>query len=389
MREISHALRDKSARRSLCLALAGTLGVGNIVGVAIGIIIGGEGSVFWIFVSGFFSSVIKYCECVLSASLKNDNGCGMYHTIERTFVHRGRLLGVIYAILCLILSLTMGSMIQANAVTSSVGESLKISPVICASVILILTLLAILVGSEKIDKFTGYIIPATTIVYIIIMSSVIFCNLSNLTGAVTKIISNAFNLRSAVGGFGASALSKALKEGFARGLLSNEAGAGTSALAQTRQDGEAWRVGLMGVLEVFFDTTILCTLTGIAIVSSSCNLSSFKTGTDLIYSAVRESIGGFFANIIPLAILLFAYSTVICWYYYGSQCVRYLTGKKHSLLFEGVFLSSVAFGSFLPVKSLVYFVDNILLLMSILTLITLKKNSERIVSLSEKGGLLK
>ena len=389
IKEMLHALGDKQSRRSLCLALAGTLGVGNIVGVAIGIIIGGAGCVFWIFVSGFFSSVLKYCECALSADYKGCDGGGMQYTIKRSFRRIGNPLSKIYAFLCFFLSLSMGSLFQSNAVSKSLFDSVKIPSYISSFIFTLAVLITVCFFASKIDRFTELVIPFTTLVYIVIMLGVIFANFSRLPDTLALIIREAFTPVALCGGAFSFLSSGAIKEGFARGLLSNEAGAGTSAGAQTRQEGRGHVVGLMGMCEVFFDTTLLCTLTGVAIIAGTQNISSFKTGTDLIINTVKSSIGIFPTLLVPLLIFLFAYSTVICWYFYGGECLYFLCGKRKSRAYRVFFLLASFLGAFIKIESIVLFVDVILFFMTFITLLTLKKNSERIYVLSEKGGLLK
>ena len=389
IREMLHALGDKASRRSLCLALAGTLGVGNIVGVAIGIIIGGAGCVFWIFVSGFFSSVLKYCECALSADFKGGEGGGMQYAIKRSFKRLGNPLSRLYALLCFLLSLSMGSLLQSNAVSESLSESVKIPPYISSFVFTLAVLVTVCFFASKIDRFTELVIPFTTLVYIVITLGVIFANFSRLPDTLCSIMRGAFTPMALCGGALSFFSSRAIREGFARGLLSNEAGAGTSAQAQTRQDSSGHIVGLMGMCEVFFDTTLLCTLTGVAIVAGMQDTGLFKTGTDLIISTVKSSLGVLPALLIPILIFLFAYSTVICWYFYGGESLYFLTGKRKSVAYKIVFLLASFSGAFIKTGNIVLFTDVILFLMTFITLLTLKKNSERIYVLSERGGLLK
>ena len=381
-------LKEKQNRRSLCLALAGTLGVGNIVGVAIGIIVGGAGSVFWIFISGFFSSVIKYCESSLARDMSNSRHGGMHYVIRSSFGRAGRALSFLYAALCLFLSLTMGSMMQSKAVADSLEGVCNVPRSISAAVFAFLIIILIRIGVEKIEQFTEIAIPLTTMVYIMLALSVILVNHNALGGVMRLIFRGAFSPDSALGGALGVFTSNAMREGFARGLLSNEAGAGTSAMAQSRAEGEPCIAGLMGMCEVFFDTTLLCTVTGIAILSAVPNIGEFESGTDIIIYAINGAIGSVGTALLPPLIILFAYSTVICWYFYGCECLEFIAGKQGGKLYMLLFAVTVLLGAILPMQGVVVFIDYLLLFMTALTAAALIKNSERIVRLSELGGLL-
>ena len=217
----------------------------------------------------------------------------------------------------------------------------------------------------------------------------IFLNVKRLPSTLFEIINGAFNIKSAAGGIGAYVISASLKEGYARGLLSNEAGAGTSAMAQTRGGGrDPVQTGLLGMCEVFFDTVVLCTLTGLAVLTSGVSLSS-RSGIEIVLSAVAVSFGDVSRIIVFVLVLLFAYSTVICWYYYGGECILYLFGNGKSRIFTVVYILAVLLGAFIPSDNIIIFTDYLLFFLCILTALALIKNSERIFSLSERYGLLK
>ena len=230
------------------------------------------------------------------------------------------------------------------------------------------------------------IIPLSTIIYIILALTVILLNLGQLLPTLIRVVSEAFNFKSFGGGVLSFGAVRAMREGYARGLLSNEAGAGTSAMAQSRSNLEPCEVGLLGILEVFFDTSLLCILTGLAVLLSGVQLSGVG-GMDIVLSAVSSIPLG--EALITVLIFTFAYSTVVCWYYYGCECVRFLFGEAKSVLYTVLFIYSVYIGFALPSALLIYLSDTLLFGMSILTMLALIKNSERVVFLSEQYGLLK
>ncbi len=380
-KKLKRAASDKESRRALSLALAGTLGVGNIVGVAYGISVGGAGALFWIFVSGIFSAVIKYAESSLAADKKGEGAGGMMYVLLSSFGRIGRFFGVIYALLCLFLSLTMGSALQSQSAIFAMRETVDIPEYAVAFIFCVAVFAVIMSGAEKIEKVTAKIIPASTIVYIFLALSVIATNVSSLLPTLRQIVSEAFDFKSFGGGVSSFAAVRAMREGYARGLLSNEAGAGTSAMAQSKSSLKASEVGLLGISEVFFDTVLLCTLTGLAVLLSGADTSS-GSGMNIVLNTVSEIPLGKLT--VAALVLTFAFSTVICWYYYGCECIKFLFGKRKSPSFSALFIFSVYIGFAIPSSLLIYASDILLFFMSILTLLVLIKNSERIIFLSEK-----
>ncbi len=390
IKKIGETVKDKPSRKSLALALAGTLGVGNIVGVAYGISVGGAGSLFWIFISGFFASVIKYAESSLAADMLVRGRGGMMYVISSSFKKCGKFFGTLYAFLCLLLSFSMGAALQSRSAVSAGMRLIKVNPAILSLAFAILCAAVVLGGAKKIENAASVIIPLSTIIYISICVFVLGKNIGNMPSVISNVISDAFDFKSAVGGVSGFCISKSLKEGYSRGLLSNEAGAGTSAMAQTRAKNlTPSDVGLLGAVEVFFDTSLLCTLTGFAVLSSNSGTELVGDGMEIVLSAVRSSVGRGGELAVILLVFAFAYSTVICWYYYGCECVEYLLGDRGGVVFCAAFILISFAGFQIPEKYVIRLTDVILFLMSLLTVSALIKNSERIVILSEENGLLK
>ncbi len=380
---LTRAVRKKGAFSSLCLSLAGTLGVGNIVGVAYGISVGGAGSVFWLLLSSVFSLVIKFSEVALSADAKLSSG-GMTELIEKSFKST-KLPALLYATLCLLLSLTMGASLQSrSAVESLAGDSGVLIPSIVFS---FLVALAVFGGVRRIEKISAYLIPLATLVYIILTLSVIIINGESLPKLFRAIMSDAFSPDAAVGGIGAFAIISKMREGFSRGLLSNEAGAGTSAFAHARNDSSPVSSGLVGMCEVFFDTVVLCMLTALAVLLAVPSPEIYSSGLEIVKAALI-SLGTFSLPVLSLSIFAFAFSTVICWYYYGLCSLSYLA-KGGRRAFTLLFLASVLLGSLTPITPLIVISDYLLFFLAVISLSALIKNSDRLVYLSENEGLLK
>ncbi len=387
---LKRALGSRSAFRALTLSLAGTLGVGNIVGVAFGISVGGAGSLFWMLISSVFASVIKYSESLLSSDMSVGDHGGMMYVIRRVFKRIGVPMSKIYAVLCLLLSLFMGAALQSNSAVGAARESLEMSPALFAAIFTALAAAFIFYGRDRIDGVTSVIIPIAAVLYILLCAFIIADNFSRLPIVATDIINGAFTPKGIGGGAVGSGIIITLKEGFARGLLSNEAGAGTSAMAQSRNsDAHPAAVGLLGMCEVAFDTALLCMLTGFSVLLALPAIPEGASGIEIVISAVGSILPSSAAYIVFALILLFAYSTVICWYFYGGECVYYLTGKALSSLYSAVFLAAVFSGYYLSDRFLITVTDYLLFFMTVMTLLAILKSSERIVSLSEQYKLLK
>ena len=369
---------------SLLLALAGTLGVGNIVGVASGIAVGGAGSVLWLLISAPLSAVIKYAEGALSSDCGESDG--IIGIIRRSFPYTGRGIALIYTLLCLGLCFLMGNALQARAIAESLNSALGFSPSILLLPIAFIVGYLTLGGGGRIRGAIGIIIPVATIVYMILCMCVIIPNLPKLPTVINEIFSSAFSPRGAAGGFIGTILSKPITEGFARGILSNEAGAGTSSLAHaTSSKSSAAAGGLLGACEVLFDTVLLCSLTAFTILLGRDE--SFRDFGDLcdIFTAYA---GRHAALVLFLLTAAFAISTILCWFYYGRVCFRGILGRVPELLYFTTFLSFSLFGLFIPSEVFIRISDLILFFMTLIVSAVIIKNCDRIRLLSQKGGVL-
>lgn len=382
-RNFFREMKSKKVRRSFFLALAGTLGVGNIFGVAAGLIIGGPGTLFWLLISSFFSMIIKYSETIMVFELA-DEGQGMWAVLSKVYKNSGKYMATVYSLLTIALALLMGAALQSSALIDTVNESSSKAGVFVTIILVLLVLPCILVGSGKIDKITEIIIPMTTMIYISMCFFTILGNHTRIPNVISNIIFSAFSLKSCLGGV----TILAIKEGFARGVLSNEAGVGTSALAHSSARERSPHVaGIFAMLEVFFDTTILCMMTGFAILLSVDDISSYKTPMSLVNAAFVGSLGEFAQPILTFCILSFAYATIICWYFYGDRATLSLSPKSRSV-FAWLFLAAIAFSGIIRYDFLLSATDVILFLMSIMTLSTIIKKRGLII-LASKNGMQK
>ena len=379
------ALKVRDNRRSLSLALAGTLGVGNIYGVAYGLIVGGAGSVFWLVVSAIFAIVIKYAESTL-ASLNSKGGEGIILTFEKTF--RRKWIPNVYAICICLLALTMGAFIQADSCISSVSYFFGVPRIFTAGFILIAVLFVTLGNTEKIKNATELMIPMATASYILIALVAIISNGENMGSAAVSIFNSAKSGVSFLFGAIPIFISVSFSEGFARGILSNEAGMGTSSMSHSDGNRTPATAGIFGMCEIIFDTLLLCVLTAFLVLTSIPDISRYSSPMALIFDAVRIGAGDIFLPILLVSIFLFAYSTIICWYTYGVKGLSYLRGNKFLLCFGFLFYFSIISASFINPNTVININDFLILLMLIPTLLALVKNANSILEATKKEKLL-
>ncbi len=381
------AATEEGDPRSLLLALAGTLGVGNILGVAISIAVGGAGSVFWLLVSGLFASVIKYAEATVSvdALASGESQGGMMYVIERR-LGCGSVLGKIYAAICLLLAFFMGGALQSSAAVSSLTLVTGLPPLILTLLFVTAALVFILANREKIKSLTAALVPLAAVCYVFLTLFVIFTHISELPRVISDIFREAFTLRSAGGGIAGFLLSSPIARGYSTGILSNEAGAGTSSMAHTSGGAKKpTSAGLSAMLEVFADTTVLCTLTALAILLPNSDLTAVSGG-ELVLSTF-SSVFPLSDWLLALSVMCFALATVACWYFYGLVSWHYVLGGGEKL-FLPLYAAAVALGALLDSAVSAALSDVLLLILTLLTAPVIIKSSDRIRSLSEQDGVI-
>jgi len=347
-----------SPLRALSLALAGTLGVGNIVGVSSAIALGGFGAVFWMWVSAFMAMLLKYSEIILAMKHRRKDSLGAYHGTAMCYIRDyfdskrlysfGRITAFVFAIFCILNSVSMGSMIQVNAVTSSFKSTFGISPIIIGIVLSITTAVIIARGSLAISKFTELLVPFMTVLYIILSFAVIAIKREFVAGAFVSIFKSAFSVESASGGLVGFTTSRAIRYGVMRGLVSNEAGCGTAPMAHATSNSKCpTEQGFLGIFEVFVDTIVLCTLTAIVVIVSYPEIAHLKDDFMLMtISAYSSVLGESSAYILTVSVLFFAFATIICWAHYGIESITYLSKNKYIInIYIAIYSLSVLIGS--------------------------------------------
>lgn len=327
-RNLIRALRGKNSKasfKSACLALSGTLGVGNIAGVASAIGVGGAGAIFWMWIFAFMAMVIKYAEVVLSMRYKHhgDGGAALYIKFGL-----GRpIIAAIFSVMILISSIGVGNTVQSSAAAESMRVCFGVPSIVTGIVFSAVTIIMICGGRSRIERMSSIIIPILSIGYVIVSVAIITVNYRLLPLIVSQIVNEAFSSLSVSGGAIGFLLSSSVRLGASRGILSNEAGCGTAAYAHKTNCHPAEQ-GIWGIFEVFVDTILLCTLTAFVVLltpSVSHNVNGIKVALDA-YGSYGEGLRLF----IGISTAIYALASVVCWSYYGVSSINYLGGKKNS-----------------------------------------------------------
>ena len=363
-------LSGKDGFSALSLALAGTLGIGNIAGVAAAITVGGAGALFWMCASAIVAMSVKYAETFFAMKYKKiHNGSafgGAPYYIKEAFPNRkGKILALSFSILCIGNSLITGNFVQIN----SVKDTFPIKPIILGSLFAILLLLIILKGVNKISSLTSLAIPFLTITHIVLSLYIIFSNYQHVPEVFLKIIKEAFNFKAAFSGVGAFSILTAIRYGVSRGVLSNEAGCGTSPIAHASSDNDPHTQSCLGVFEVLFDTVVLCTLTALVIlIYGERDLSPIEW----VAKAYGHYLYAFGEYFIKISCLIYVFSTLISQFYYGDKSLSYITNSKIIHTLFAILSASVCILSPLVPSSLMWTVSDVnIALLTVFNLVTL------------------
>ena len=362
-----------SPLQAFSTALAGSVGTGNIVGVANAIVLGGAGAVFWMWIAAFFGMATVFAENVLGIKYrirKNGAYCGgpMY------YIEKGlgcRWLAFVFAVVCTFASLGMGNMTQSNSVAGAMKDRFNVPEWLCGIVLAVIVGIIIFGGITRIAGFTGRLVPLMTIVYLMGVVIVILFHVGDLPYAFYRIVTEAFDFKAVSGGFMGYGMAMAIKYGISRGVFSNEAGLGTSPIVHSAAEtNDPYRQGMWGIFQVFLDTIVLCTLMALCILVTGGD----KMGLDGIrlcsfaFESVTGNIGGLFVSV---SIILFAFGTLISWSYYGEKSLEYITGGKYIHLFRIVYAAATYIGCVMSLSFVWEISDTLNGLMAVPNLIAL------------------
>lgn len=369
---------DISSFAALATALAATVGTGNIVGVATAIKAGGPGALFWMWIAAFFGMATKYSEGLLAIKYRtrDDNGevsGGPMYYILNGMGRRWKPLAIFFAVAGILVAyFGIGTFSQVNSIASSLENSFGLAPQIVSIVVAVIVAIIIFGGIKSISKVAEKVVPFMAIIYILATLAVIFTNFDQILPAFGQIFTGAFTGTAAVGGFAGAVVKEAIQKGIARGVFSNESGLGSAPIAAAAaKTEEPVEQGLVSMTGTFIDTIIICTLTGLSIIVTEKWTVAGLEGAPLTQAAFSSLFGTPGALALTFCLVLFAFTTILGWSYYGERCFEFLFGTKHIKLYRVIFVIMVALGGFLKLELIWIIADIVNGLMALPNLIAL------------------
>ena len=368
---------DVNSFKALCTALAATVGTGNIVGVATAIKAGGPGALFWMWMAAFFGMATKYSECLLAVKYRtvdansNISGGPMYY-IENGLGKKYKPLAVMFAVFGVLCAyFGIGTFAQVNSIVEITQISAGI-PVVYTGIALTVVVAAVTIGGLKsIATVAAKVVPAMALLYFLTTVGIMIVFADQVPAAIATVLNSAFTPTAAQGGFLGATVMLAMRSGVARGVFSNESGLGSApivaAAAKTKWAAEQ---GLISMTGTFIDTIIICTLTGLSLVVSGVWCGPLN-GAAMTESAFTMAFPAFGSMLLLVGLVLFAFTTILGWNYYGERCVEYLMGVKAILPYRIIFICLIACGPFLKLEEIWVLADIVNGLMAIPNLIAL------------------
>jgi AGCS family alanine or glycine:cation symporter len=375
---------DVNHFKALTTALSATIGTGNIVGVSLAILYGGPGAIFWMWVTAFFGMMLKLVENTMAVKYRIENSDGtvsggpMYYlaALKGRIGKMAIVLAMVFAVAAVLCSLGTGNMAQSNSMAEALKETYNIPKIYSALGITFLVFLIVVGGLKRIANVTSKLVPIMAVFYVALSITVLVVNYDQIIPSFGLIFRDAFTGKAVSGGFLGSAFVMTMLMGVRRGLFSNEAGQGSSAMAHAAAKTEyPVREGLVASVGPLIDTLIICSLTALVIISTGAwnsgaegvkmTLLGFETGLDKIH------LGYFAKHLVTIGLLLFAFSTIISWSYYGTRAVQYLFGEKAIRPYYYFYSLFVLFGAIGGLDLVWAFVDMVITFMTIPNLIGL------------------
>jgi AGCS family alanine or glycine:cation symporter len=349
---------DISHFQALMTALAATVGTGNIVGVATAIAAGGPGALFWMWITALFGMATKYSEALLGVKYRHRDAAGemsggpAFYLTNGIGGNLGRVLGIAFALFAAIAAFGIGNMVQSNATATAVNNVTSVPNWVTGVVLVVLAGAVILGGIKSIGRVTAFFVPFMAVFYMIGAAVVLVVNIDRVPAAVALVVSDAFTGTAATGGFIGAGVAAAIRFGVARGLFSNESGLGTGGIAAAAaQTTVPARQALVSMTQTFIDTIVICSFTGIAIVSTGVWTESDDPG-ELTQLAFGQALGSVGPGLVALGLAFFAFSTLLGWAYYGERNLEYLFGRAAVFPYRLVFIAAIFVGTVRELENL-------------------------------------
>lgn len=378
---------DISPFNALMTALAATIGTGNIVGVATAIGIGGPGALFWMWCSALLGMATKFSEATLAVHYRETDSQGkrvggpMYY-IKNGLGKNWTWLGMAFALFGALAAFGIGNTVQVNSIADAVQDSAGIEPWITGLVVLVLVALVLIGGIKRIGDVAGKLVPFMAVTYVLCGLFVLVYHAAELPAAIVLVVESAFNPEAALGGAAGVSLMMAIQFGVARGVFSNEAGLGSAPIAHAAAaTNSPIRQGVIAMLGTFIDTIVVCSITGLAIVASGVWNGEAK-GAAMSIAAFSSAITGG-QWVITLGLVLFAFTTVLGWSYYGERCAQFLLGEKFVWPYRILFILAVPFGATMDLKFVWLLADTLNGMMAVPNLIAVLALSGVVIKLAK------
>lgn len=337
--------------QAVATAMAGTIGTGSIAGLATAIVTGGPGAIFWMWISALLGMVTKYCEIVLSLKYREKNALGEWVGGPMYYIKNGlklKWLAVLFAIFAMLACLGTGNATQSNSIAVALESTMNVNPYITGVVLVVISAAVILGGMRRIASVNEKMVPFMAVFFVVCSLVAVFLNIGKVPAAFGLIFREAFNFKAAAGGTAGYGIMAAMHYGFSRGIFSNEAGLGSAPIAHAASSTkDPVKQGLWGMFEVFFTTIIICTLSGLVVLTSGLWNGGEYKGAALSIASFNEAIPGVGGIIVTLATVFFALSTILGWAYYGEVCIGFLTNKskKAVLIYRIIYIGFVFLGT--------------------------------------------
>ncbi len=373
-----------SPLQAVSTALAATVGTGNIVGVSVAVAQGGAGAIFWMWIAAFIGMMTKFSEVTLAVAYRHKNHRGEFYGGPMYYISEGvgsRFLSTCFCVFGVLSSFGIGNMVQANAMAQGLAEGFGAPPLGTGLVAAGLAGLVLVGGIRRISRAAEFLVPFMALFYMLGAAAVLLQHWQAIPAAFGQILQEAFTGRAAVGGAAGFGVSHAIRIGVARGTFTNEAGLGSAPIAHaSAQTEHPVMQGFWGAFEVFFDTLVMCTVTALVVLTAGEGLQGGGTTVQRIFA---EHIPGGGA-MIPISLTLFAFSSILAWYYYGEQCMKWLAGEEILKWYRRIYLCFIVLGCTMGLSSVWQLADLWNGLMALPNLLALFLLAPRVAELTEE-----
>lgn len=374
---------------ALMTSLSATIGTGNIAGVATAIFMGGPGALFWMWIAALLGMATKYAEAVLAVEYRETDEDGNHVGGPMFYIKNGlgeqwRWLGLAFAFFAAIAGFGIGNTIQANSVSDVLESSFGIPELYSGLILAVLVGLVLIGGIKRIARLAGKLVPFMAITYLFAGVSILLLNITAIPEALVLIVDSAFTGTAASGGFAGASIWAAMQFGVARGIFSNEAGLGSAPIAHAAaKTDSSVRQGLVAMMGTFIDTIIICSVTGLAIILSGEYISG-ESGANLSVLAFSKMLPFVGEYVVTFGLILFAFTTLVAWSFYGEKSVYFMFGQKSIVPFRLLWIFVIPIGSMMDLKFIWLLADTLNALMALPNLVALLLLSPVVFRLSKR-----